>query len=172
MLAEDAELPDRGSRSVLDLYDDFNHHHNLPPVSYRWVWEYVTHHPSRSRVHPRPTSGTPLPNPQDPSEDPTQPTWAQSVAVDTPAFVSDLIIGAARQLTGLKIEADRPAEVAAELGLVSTATAIALITQAMNELALAARRGGVPYSRISEWTGIPQDTLTKQVEDYHRHMTL
>ncbi|MET9509410.1 hypothetical protein ABZX62_13150 [Streptomyces flavidovirens] len=46
----------------------------------------------------------------------------------------------------------------------------ARINQALYELALVGLRVGLSYAQMSAWTGIPEDDLTRQVEDYHRLM--
>lgn len=38
--------------------------------------------------------------------------------------------------------------------------------------ALVGRGSGLPYAQMSAWTGIPEDDLAQQVQDYHRLMAL
>lgn len=165
LLREDADRPPTQRRTVFELYNELGRHHNLPQVSYRWVWDYVAHRTSPGQTPPPAGPDTPEP------PAPEGRTWAQTVPCDTPGFIADLITSASRHLTELKIEADQPAQAAVELGLVSTGQALALVAQAMNELALLARGSGLSYAQISSFTGIPEQTLAQQVEDYHRLMT-
>jgi hypothetical protein len=165
LLREDAARPLAQRRTVFEFYSELERRHHRLPVSYRWVWDYVTG---------RRTSAGQTPSPGGPDE-PEPPagtgrTWAQTVPCDTPGFITDLITSAARHLTELKIEAGQSAEAAVELGLVSTGQALALVGQAMNELALLDRGSGISYAQISAWSGVPD--LARQVEDYHRLMTL
>ncbi|MFF3159061.1 hypothetical protein [Streptomyces sp. NPDC057910] len=64
-----------------------------------------------------------------------------------------------------------PPALAAALAVLPLGTARARINQALHEFALAGRRAGLSYARMSAFTGIPEDDLVKQVEDYHRLMT-
>ncbi|MFE7358350.1 hypothetical protein ACFU8Q_35915 [Streptomyces sp. NPDC057543] len=48
----------------------------------------------------------------------------------------------------------------------------ALISQALNELALAGRRNGLPWARMSQWAHMPEEELAQQVRDYQHAMTL
>lgn len=88
-----------------------------------------------------------------------------------PEFVTDLITSAVRHLAELKIEGTAPAATGVELGMVSLGTARARIDQALWELALAGRRAGLTYGQMSAFTGIPEDDLARQAEDYDRLMT-
>jgi hypothetical protein len=55
--------------------------------------------------------------------------------------------------------------------MVSLGTARARINQALWELALVGRGSGLSYAQMSAFTGILEDDLARQAEDYHRLMT-
>ncbi|MFF7638554.1 hypothetical protein ACFZB9_36205 [Kitasatospora sp. NPDC008050] len=189
LLEEDETNAPAGCRPAFELYRDLDGPSDRYPVSYRWVWEYITRH--RSEHTP---DGSP--QPEDPGV-PAQPrsagqavrppesadgravnsgvphrTWAGSVPSDMPGFVTDLITGAVRQLAELKLEGALPAQAGVELGMVSLATAMARINQALYEFALVGCGSGLSYAQMSTWVGLPEDVLAQQVEDYHRLMTL
>jgi hypothetical protein len=157
LLEEDqAKAPDK-RRSAFGLYEQLNLRTDGLPVSYRWVWRYIT---DRRAQH----ADVSPPEPQ-------TRTWAAGVPSDMPEFVTDLITSAVRHLAELKIEGTAPAATGVELGMVSLGTARARIDQALWELALAGRRAGLTYDQMSAFTGIPEDDLARQAEDYHRLMT-
>ncbi|MCQ8834855.1 hypothetical protein [Streptomyces malaysiensis] len=158
LLEEDqAKAPDK-RRSAFELYEELNLRTDGLPVSYRWVWEYITDR--RSQQHA--DAGPP---------EPYERTWAGNVPSDMPEFVTDLITCAVRHLAELKIEGTAPAATGVELGMVSLGTARARINQALWELALVGRRSGLSYAQMSAFTGIPEDDLAQQVERYDRLMT-
>jgi hypothetical protein len=157
LLAEDqAKAPDK-RRSAFELYEELSLRTSRLPMSYRWVWEYITHHRSQH------AAGT--------SPQPHERTWAGNVPSDMPSFVTYLITSAVRDLAELKIEGTLPAADGVELGMVSLAGAMARISQALYEFTLVGLRAGLSYTQMSAFTGIPEDDLAKQVEDYHRLMT-
>ncbi|GCD40371.1 hypothetical protein [Streptomyces paromomycinus] len=121
------------------------------------MWEYITRHRSQH-------AGVTPPEPH-------ERTWAGSVPVGMPEFVSELITDAMRQLMELAIEGTLPAASGTELGIVSLNTARSRIDQALYELVLAGRRSGVSYAQMSQWIGITEDVLARSVEDHHRSMT-
>lgn len=167
LLREDAARPSTERRTSFEFYNELRRQHHRLHVSYRWVWDYVTNRRTSLRQLPPPNG----PDEPEPSAGTTR-TWAQTVPSDVPGFIAYLIANAARHLTELKIEAGQSTEAAVELGLVSTGQALALVSQAMNELALLARGSKVPYAQISAWTGVPEEDLARQIEGYHRLMTL
>ncbi|MFD9149699.1 hypothetical protein [Streptomyces diastaticus] len=157
LLEEDqAKVPEE-RRSAFEMYEELNLRPDRLPVSYRRVWEYITHR--RSQHAP----GT--------SPEPHERAWAGNVPSDMPSFVTYLITSAVRDLAELKIEGTLPAADGVELGMVSLAGAAARINQALHEFALVGLRAGLSYAQMSACTGIPEDDLAKQVEDYHRRMT-
>ena len=158
LLEEDQAKAPEERRSSFEVYEELNRRTDGLPVSYRWVWEYITDH--RSQQHADASS-----------PEPHERTWAGNVPSDMPEFVTDLITCAVRHLTELKIESTLPAANGVELGMVSLGTARARINQALWELALAGRRSGLSYAQMSAWTGIPEDVLAQKVEDYDRLMT-
>ncbi|MFJ4013856.1 hypothetical protein [Streptomyces sp. NPDC090026] len=157
LLAEDQAKEPAERRSAFELYEELDRRTSRLPLSYRWVWEYIT---ARRSQHPCDTS-----------PEPHERAWAGNVPSDMPSFVTYLITSAVRDLAELKIEGTLPAADGVELGMVSLAGARARINQALYEFALVGRRAGLSYARMSAFTGIPEDDLAKQVEDYHRLMT-
>jgi hypothetical protein len=157
LLEEDqAKAPDE-RRSAFELYEELDRCTEGLPVSYRWVWEYIT-----DRRSERADAGATQPH---------ERTWAAGVPSDMPQFVTDLIICAVRHLAELKIEGTLPAADGVDLGMVSLGTARARIDQALWELALVGRRTGLSYAQMSAFTGIPEDELAQQAERYGRLMT-
>ncbi|MGW8847969.1 hypothetical protein ACWGNE_09310 [Streptomyces xiamenensis] len=155
LLEEDqAKTPDR-RRQAFELYEELNFHTDGLPVSYRWVWEYIA---GRRAQH----TG---------AAEPQERTWTSSVPAAMPEFVSELIVGAVRHLAELKIDGTMPAADGVDLGMVSLGAARDRINQALWEFALVGRRSGLPYAQMSAFTGIPEDDLVRQVEDYDRLMT-
>ncbi|MEV1067016.1 hypothetical protein [Streptomyces sp. NPDC050263] len=157
LLEEDQAKASEERRSAFELYEELNLRTDGLPVSYRWVWEYIT---DRRSQHAG--AGSPEPH---------ERTWAGNVPSDMPEFVTDLITCAVRQLAELKIEGTVPATDGVELGMVSLGTARARIDQALWEFALVGRRSGLSYAQMSAFTGIPEDDLAQQVEGYDRLMT-
>ncbi|GAB7036110.1 hypothetical protein AB0G35_34145 [Streptomyces sp. NPDC021749] len=157
LLDEDQAKAPAERRSAFELYEELCLRTNGLPVSYRWVWEYIT-----ERRSPHAAGSSP---------EPYERTWAGNVPSDMPEFVTDLITCAVRHLAELKIEGTVPAASGVELGVASLSTARARINQALYELALVGRRSGLSYAQMSAWTSIPEDDLAQQVEDYHRLMT-
>ncbi|AVH93681.1 hypothetical protein C5L38_00075 [Streptomyces sp. WAC00288] len=158
LLAEDqAKAPDK-RRSAFELYEELSLRTSRLPLSYRWVWGYITN--SRSQ------------HASDTSPEPHEQAWAGNVPSDMPSFVTYLITSAVRDLVELKIEGTLPAADGVELGMVSLGNARARINQALYEFALVGLRAGLSYAQMSAFTGIPEDDLAKQVEDYHRRMTI
>lgn len=157
LLDEDQAKAPAERRSAFELYEELSLRTSRLPLSYRWVWEYITHR--RSQHAP----GT--------SPEPHERAWAGNVPSDMPSFVTYLITSAVRDLAELKIEGTLPAADGVELGMVSLAGAAARINQALHEFALVGLRANLSYAQMSAFTGIPEDDLAKQVEDYHRRMT-
>ncbi|MER6105157.1 hypothetical protein ABT115_23275 [Streptomyces sp. NPDC001832] len=157
LLAEDQAKAPAERRSAFELYEELSLRTSRLPLSYRWVWEYITGR------RPQHASGA---SPQSHEQ-----SWAGNVPSDMPSFVTYLISSAARDLAELKIEGTLLAADGVELGMVSLAGARARINQALHEFALVGRRAGLSYAQMSAFTGIPEDDLAKQVEDYHRLMT-
>ncbi|MEV8457749.1 hypothetical protein AB0467_35025 [Streptomyces sp. NPDC052095] len=157
LLEEDQAKAPAEHRSAFELYEELNLRTDGLPVSYRWVWEYIT-----DRCSPQADAGSP---------EQYERTWAGNTPSDMPQFVTDLITCAVRHLTELKIEGTMPATEGVELGMVSLGTARARINQALWELALVGLRSGLSYAQMSAFTGIPEDDLTQQVERYDRIMT-
>jgi hypothetical protein len=158
LLEEDQAKALGERRSAFELYEELIRRTDGLPVSYRRVWEYITDR--RSQQHA--DIG---------SLEPHERTWAGNVPSDMPEFVADLITCAVRHLMELKIEGTLPAADGVELGMVSLGTARARINQALWELALVGRGSGLSYAQMSAFTGIPEDDLARQAEDYHRLMT-
>ncbi|WP_240649062.1 hypothetical protein [Streptomyces sp. Z26] len=158
LLEEDQAKAPEERRSAFELYEELDRRTDGLPVSYRWVWEYITDR--RSQQHA--DIGSPVPH---------ERTWAGNVPSDMPEFVTDLITCAVRHLTELKIEGTLPAADGVELGMVSFGTARARIDQALWEFALVGRRAGLSYARLSAFTGVPEEDLAQQVERYDRLMT-
>ena len=155
LLEEDQAKAPAERRSAFELYEELSLRTSRLPVSYRRVREYITgcsqHAAGTSPAHER--------------------AWAAGVPSDMPSFVTDLITSAVRDLAELTVEGTLPAADGVELGMVSLAGAVARIKQALYEFALVGRRSGLSYAQMSAWTGIPEDDLAQQVEDYHRLMT-
>ncbi|MFC8223986.1 hypothetical protein ACFUTY_38195 [Streptomyces sp. NPDC057362] len=144
-------------RSAFELYEELSLRTSWLGVSYRWVWEYVTERRSKHA-----DAGSPEPH---------ERTWAGTVPSDMPGFVTYLITSAVRDLAELKIEGTLPVADGVELGMVALGNAMARLNQALYEFTLVGRRAGLSYAQMSAFTGIPEDDLAKQVEDYHRLMT-
>ncbi|MFC8277688.1 hypothetical protein ACFUJR_35170 [Streptomyces sp. NPDC057271] len=157
LLAEDQAKAPAERRSAFDLYEELSLRTSRLPLSYRWVWEYIT---ARRSQHA-----------SDTSPELHEQAWAGNVPSDMPSFVTYLITSAVRDLAELKIEGTLPAADGVELGMVSLGNAAARINQALYEFALVGLRAGLSYAQMSAFTGIPEDDLTKQVKDYHRLMT-
>jgi hypothetical protein len=158
LLEEDqAKAPDKRG-PAFELYEELYLRTDGLPVSYRWVWEYITDRRSQQHADAGPSV-------------PHERTWAGNVPSDMPEFVTDLITCAVRHLAELKIEGTLPAADGVELGMVSLGTARARINQALYELTLVGRRVGLSYAQMSAFTGIPEDELAQQVEHYDRLMT-
>ncbi|WNM32723.1 hypothetical protein RKE30_21230 [Streptomyces sp. Li-HN-5-11] len=157
LLEEDQAKALEERRSAFELYEELDRRTDGLPVSYRWVWEYITDRRSRHADVGPPELQT--------------WTWAAGVPSDMPQFVTDLITCAVRHLAELKIEGTLPAADGVELGMVSLGTARARIDQALWELALVGRRSGLSYAQMSAFTGIPEDELAQQAERYDRLMT-
>ncbi|RZE85453.1 hypothetical protein [Streptomyces albidoflavus] len=157
LLAEDQAKEPAERRSAFELYEELSLRTSRLPLSYRWVWEYITHR------RPQHASDT--------SPETHELAWAGNVPSDMPSFVTYLITSAVRDLAELKIEGTLPAADGVELGMVSLGNARARINQALHEFALVGLRAGLSYAQMSAFSGIPEDDLAKQVEDYHRLMT-
>lgn len=157
LLEEDQAKAPGERRSAFGLYEELDRHTEGLPVSYRWVWEYITERRSKHT-----DAGPPQPH---------ERTWAGTVPSDMPQFVTDLITCAVRHLAELKIEGTLPAADGVELGMVCLGAARARIDQALWELALVGRRSGLSYAQMSAFTGIPEDELAQQTERYDRLMT-
>jgi hypothetical protein len=157
LLEDDQAKASEERRSAFELYEELNRRTDGLPVSYRWVWEYITDRRSQY------TDAD--------SREPYERTWAGNVPSDMPEFVTDLITCAVRHMAELKIEGTVLATDGVELGMVSLGTARARINQALWELALVGRRAGLSYAQMSAFTGIPEDDLAQQVERYDRLMT-
>lgn len=157
LLAEDQAKAPAERRSAFELYEELSLRTSRLPLSYRWVWEYITD--GRS------------PYASNTSPEPRERAWAGNVPSDMPSFVTYLITSAVRDLAELKIEGTLPAADGVELGMVSLGNARARINQALYEFALVGLRVGLSYAQMSAFTGIPEDDLAKQVKDYDRLMT-
>jgi hypothetical protein len=155
LLEEDQAKAPEERRSAFALYEELDRRTDRLPVSYRWVWEYVTDRRSQHADAP----------------EPYERTWAAGVPSDMPQFVTDLITCAVRHLAELKIEGTLPAADGVELAMVSLGTARARIDQVLWEVALVGRRSGLSYAQMSAFTGIPEDELAQQAERYDRLMT-
>lgn len=157
LLEDDQAKAPEERRSAFELYEELNLRTDGLPVSYRWVWEYITDRRSQHADAGSPES--------------YERTWAGNVPSDMPEFVTDLITCAVRHMAELKIEGTMPAVTGVELAVVSLGTARARINQALWEFALVGRRSGLTYAQMSAFTGIPEDDLAQQAEDYNRLMT-
>ncbi|MEU7046724.1 hypothetical protein AB0A77_37570 [Streptomyces varsoviensis] len=157
LLAEDQARAPAERRSAFELYEELSLRTSRLPLSYRWVWEYITD--CRS------------PHACDPSPEPHERAWAGNVPSDMPSFITSLITSAVRDLAELKIEGTLAAADGVEFGMVSLGNARARINQAMYEFTLVGLRASLSYAQMSAFTGIPEDELAQQVEDYHRLMT-
>ncbi|MFJ8313114.1 MULTISPECIES: hypothetical protein [unclassified Streptomyces] len=169
LLEEDAARPPAERRSVFELYQDFARRTDRVRVSYRWVWEYLTARRPEPAADSRPSA--PPAGPQPSVRPVSSGTWASGVPVDMPSFITYLITHAAQHLTELKIEGSLPAAEGVELGMASLGQAASLISQALNELALAGRGSGQSWAQMSLWADMPEEELTQQVRDYHHLMT-
>ncbi|MFH8224735.1 hypothetical protein ACH4C2_37030 [Streptomyces sp. NPDC018057] len=159
LLDEDqAEAPGQ-RREVFELYQQLTVRTLRCPVSYRWVWQYITEHRARQ-------TGAGAAEPAS-----YEHAWAGAAGVDKADFVTGLITDAVRHLAELAIEGAMPAAHGAELGLVSLAAARDRIDQALHELALTGLISGLTPARMSAFTHIPEDDLVQRIEDYHRLMT-
>jgi hypothetical protein len=167
LLAEDADRPLQERREVFALYHELRLRHNVAQVSYRWVWDYVTRRARQGGAADSAAADAPG---QEAS--PGGRRWGSTAGPEFAPFIADLLACAARHLAELAIEADQPTATAVELGLVSTGAALDLIRQAMNEIALIGSGSGLSYAQMSKWSGIPEQALAQQTEDYHRLMTL
>ncbi|MYT16932.1 hypothetical protein YWIDRAFT_06511 [Streptomyces sp. SceaMP-e96] len=157
LMDEDQAKAPAERRSAFELYEELSLRTSRLPVSYRWVWGYVT---GRRSQH---AAGT--------SPEPHERAWAAGVPSDMASFVTYLIASAVRDLAELKIEGTLSATDGVELGMASLGNAVARIHQALYEFTLVGLRSGLSYTQMSAWTGIPEDDLAQQVEDYHRLMT-
>ncbi|MGG2463738.1 hypothetical protein ACO0M4_28740 [Streptomyces sp. RGM 3693] len=155
---DQAKAPEQ-RRGVFELYQELTLCTGRCPVSYRWVWQYITHYRARhAGAGPAETRSY-------------EHTWAGATGSGKAEFVTELITDAVRDLAGLAIEGAMPAVDGAELGLVSLGAARARIDQALHELALTGLISGLTHARMSAFTHIPEDDLVQRVEHYHRLMT-
>ncbi|MET8558924.1 hypothetical protein ABZV64_28785 [Streptomyces sp. NPDC004959] len=159
LLEEDRAKEPEQRRAVFELYRELTLRTSRCPVSYRWVWQYITHDRAQH-------AGAPQAGPA-----PYEHTWAGAAGLDKAEFVTGLIIDAVRDLAGLAIEGAMPAADGAELGLVTLGAARSRIDQALSELALTGLISGLTPARMSTFTRIPEDDLVQRIEDYHRLMT-
>ncbi|MEU5090655.1 hypothetical protein [Streptomyces sp. NPDC021356] len=159
LLEEDRAKAPEQRREVFELYRELTLRTSRCPVTYQWVWQYITAYRA-----------------QHAGADPAGPasyehTWAGAAGLDKAQFVTGLITDAVRDLAGLAIEGAMPAADGAELGLVSLGAVRARIDQALYELALTGLISGLTPARMSAFTRIPEDDLVQRIEDYHRLMT-
>ncbi|MCC0100475.1 hypothetical protein K7B10_38050 [Streptomyces flavotricini] len=165
LLAEDAAKSPEQRRDVFGLYQALVQSQDTG-VSYQWVWDHV-----RAQRHGQAADSDAPADPLEPAGRNTR-SWGSCVSSDMPSFVTDLITHAVRHLTELRVAGSMPAAEGAELAMASLGAAHALIGQAMNEVALVGRAGGVPWTRLSRWADTPQDELAQRVQEYQRTVTL
>jgi hypothetical protein len=158
LLEEDQATPVDQRRGVFELYRELTWRTGRCPVSYQWVWQYITDHRTQR-------AGT---GPAEPV--PHERTWAYAAGLDKAEFVTELITDAVRDLVDLAIEGAMPAADGVELALVGLGAARARIDQALNEIAGTGLVSGLTCARMSTFTRIPEDELVQRIEDNHRLM--
>jgi len=92
LLEEDQAAPPEQRREVFELYQELTCRTRRCPVSYRWVWQYIT-----DRRAQQAGAGPAEPRP-------CEHTWAGTAGSDKAEFVTGLITGAVRDLADLQIE--------------------------------------------------------------------